>query len=194
MRCLLCTGSLTAAVIAAFAALLTSYVAPAAAGADGKPALLKVEEAEMLVRDYVFAENPKMNPQAAFPVTEVTPKTVRERLGAQVFVVVDGVQLYETFVICEKKVYRIGKAFGGPGVTSMVTADPGGDGRDKLIFAYAWGSGEHRSQVGVLDVLAKMPSQAAAPLAYFGDLGDLTVKNGERGAVEIQAAAKKSAG
>jgi hypothetical protein len=154
---------------------------------DKKAPPLQREEAEKLVRDFIFTEHPKMNPRTQFPLKEVTPRPVWQRLGAQVFQVTEGSQQHETFVIRGKKVYRIGKSFGGQGVRSMVVADPGGDGRDKLIFAYAWGSGEHRSQVAVLDVLAKEPQQVSAPQAYFGDLGDLEVKNGEGGEVEIYA-------
>src|SRR5262249_17091443 len=159
-----------------FAALVADRTESGAADAVGRPSPLKVEDAAALVRAYILAETPKMNPRAEFPVQDVTPKQVWQRLGAQVFQVVEGVQVHEAFVIRGRKVYRIGAAFGGPGLTSMVVADPAGDGREKLVFAYGWGSGDHRSQVGVLDVLAEKPQEVAAPQAYFGDLGDLTVK------------------
>ena len=188
MRPSLLAGLLTtAAAAASFAALVAGRAASAAADADGQPSSLTVAEADELVRAYVFAEKPRMNPRAACPVKDVTPKAVWERLGVQVFQVVKGVQMRETFVIRGRQVYRIGTAFGGPGVTSIIVADPAGDGLDKLVFAYGWGSGEHRSQVGALDVLAEKPQQITAPQVYFGDLGDLTVKNGQAGAVEIYA-------
>jgi hypothetical protein len=160
---------------------------PSPATPDNKVPRLPLAEAEKLVRAFIFTEQPKMNPRAEFPLKDITPEPVWQRLGAQVFAVTDGVQRHETFVIRRRQVSRIGRSFGGKGVRSMVVADPGGDGRDKLIFAYAWGSGEHRSQVAVLDVLAKAPQQVSAAQAYFGDLGDLEVKNGAEGAVEISA-------
>jgi hypothetical protein len=158
-------------------------------GKEKKP--LKVEEVEKLVRDLIFEENPKMNPTAQFPLKEITTKEVWDRLGAQVFQVIEGVQACETFVIREKKVYRIGVGFGGHGVKSLAVADPSGDGQDKLIYAYSWGSGEHRSKVAVFDCLAKEPKQVVAPQAYFGDLGDLAVTKGKGNAVEIYAGKRK---
>jgi hypothetical protein len=148
---------------------------------------LTVAGAEKLVRDPIFTENPKMNPTAQFPLKDITTKAVWERLDAQIFQVTEGVRAHETYVIKDKKVYHIGSGFGGKGVSSVVVADPNGDGRDKLIFAISFGSGEHRSQVGVFDVLAKKPEQVVAPQTYFGDLGDLVLKNGERQKVEILA-------
>jgi hypothetical protein len=152
---------------------------------------MKVEEAEKLVRDFIFKENPKMNPEAQFPVKDITIKAVWDRLGAQVFQVTEGVRAHETYVIKDKKVYHIGSGFGGHGVASMVVADPNGDGRDKLIFAYSWGSGIHRSHVGVFDLLAKEPEQVVAAQAYYGGLGDLMVQNGEKQTVEVFAGKEK---
>jgi hypothetical protein len=146
---------------------------------------MKVEEAEKLVREYIFAEKPKMNPTAQFPLKDITTKDVWDRLGVQVFKVTEGVQNLETFVIRNDKVFRIGNGFGGRGVTSLAVADLSGGGQDKLVYAYSWGSGVHRSHVGVFDVLAKEPVQATALQAYFGDLGDLEVKQGEKQTVEV---------
>ncbi len=148
---------------------------------------LKIEEAEKLVRDYIFAENPKMNPTAQFPVKDITTKPVWDRLGAQVFQVTEGVRACESFVVKDKTVYHIGAGFGGQGVKSLVVADPNGDGRDKLVYGFSWGSGRHRSQVAIFDLLAKEPQEVSAPQAYNGNLGDLEVKNGEKQAVEVYA-------
>jgi hypothetical protein len=164
---------------------------PPADRSEKKTPPLTVAEAEKLVRDSIFTENPKMNPTAQFPLKDITTKPVWQRLDAQLFLVTDGVRAHETYVIKDKKVYHIGSGFGGKGVSSVVVADPNGDGRDKLIFAYSFGSGVHRSQVGVFDVLAKKPEQLVAPQAYFGDLGDLVVRNGERQKVEVLTGDRK---
>lgn len=152
---------------------------------ERKSPRLKVGEAEKLVRDLIFIEKPTMNPTAQFPLKDITTKAVWDRLGAQVFQVTEGVQACESFFIKAKKVYRIGQGFGGHGVTSMAVADPDVNGRDKLIFTYSWGSGIHRSHVAVFDCLAKEPVQVVAPLAYFGDLGDVAVKSGEGQQVDV---------
>lgn len=65
--------------------------------------------------------------------------------------------------------------------------DPNHDRRDKLIFAFSWGSGTHRSQVAIFDALAAEPVQFFAPQAYFGDLGDLAVKAVEGQTVDVYA-------
>jgi len=164
---------------------------PPAESREKKAAPIKVAEAETLVRAYIFIENPKMNPTAQFPLKEITIERVWGRLDAQIFKVTEGVRADETYVIKDRKVYHIGIGFGGQGVTSMVVADPSGDGRDKLIFAFSSGSGIHRSQVAVFDLLAKKPKQYIAPQAYFGNLGDLMVKNSEAGTVEVLAGDRK---
>jgi hypothetical protein len=180
---------LTIAILAVFASSFPVSSAPADKTKENKP--LKVEEAEKLVRTFIFEENPKMNPAAQFPFKEITTKEVWDRLGVQVFQITEGAQVCETLVIQGKKIHRIGVGFGGQGVTSLVVADPSGDGRPKLVYAYSWGSGEHRSQVAVFDCLAKEPKQVVAPQAYFGDLGDLTVTKGKGKAVEIYAGKRK---
>ncbi len=199
MRYLLALGSLTVVGVAVLATLGSATSGPfdnekesASSEPPAKQKMpLKVEEAEKLVRDIIVHENPKMNPKARFPLKEITTEAVRDRLGAQVFQIKEGVQMGETFVIRAKKVHRIGQSFGGDGVTSLIVADPSGDGRDKLIYAYSWGSGIHRSHVAVFDCLANEPKQIVAPQAYFGNLGDLAVKNGKRDAVEIYAGKRK---
>jgi hypothetical protein len=152
---------------------------------------LKVAGAENLVRKFIFDQNPKMNPAAEFPLKDLTTKAMWERLDAQAFQVTEGVRAHETYVIKDKKVYHIGSGFGGHGVSSIAVADPNGDGRDKLIFAYSFGSGDHRSHVAVFDVLAKNPEEVIAPQAYFGRGGDLAVKNGEGQKIEIYAGDQK---
>jgi hypothetical protein len=195
MRYLLALGSTAVTVLAVLASSfpvssepLNDTKGPANAelpGKEKKP--LKVEEAEMLVRCFIFAENPEMNPAAQFPLKEITTKEVWDGLGVQVFQITED---HQTLVIKGKKIHRIGAGVGGWGVTSLVVADPSGDGRPKLIYAYSWGSGSHFSQVAVFDCLAKEPNEVVAQ-AYLGDLGDLAVTKGQGNAVEIYAGKQK---
>jgi hypothetical protein len=152
---------------------------------------LKVAGAENLVRKFIFDQNPKMNPAAEFPLKDLTTKAVWDRLDAQVFQVTEGVRAHETYVIKGKKVYHIGSGFGGHGVSSIAVADPNGDGRDKLVFAYSWGSGIHRSHVGVFDILAKEPAEVVAPQAYYGRGSDLEVKNSDKQTIEVYVGDQK---
>lgn len=53
-----------------------------------------------------------------------------------------------TFVLCGGKVVPIGYAFGGFGVTGFAYSKD----TNVLYFAYSWGSGMHRSHLGMLDL------------------------------------------
>jgi len=111
-----------------------------------------LETAGRLVREEIFRDNPRMNPDAVFPIEEITTDEVRRDLGLQVFKVTEKatVQQDETFVVRDGRARRIARGIGGKGVTSMVPADLDGDGRKELVFSFSWGSGRHRSEVGAL--------------------------------------------
>lgn len=127
---------------------------------------MELKEAEKLVRDHIFKENPKMNPTAQFPLKEVTTNAIWKRLSVQVFKVTEGVRDSETFVIKSGKVFGIGIGFGGPGVGSLGVADLDKSG-PTLVYTYGWGSGIHRCHLAICDVLAKEPKEYAAPEVYF---------------------------
>ena len=110
---------------------------------------------EDLVRAQILRENPGMNPEARFPMTEITPAQARETLGVQLFRIEESAttQCYETFAVRKGEVARLGTGFGGMGVGSTLLTDLDGDRAPDLVFVYSWGSGRHRSQVGVLRVV-----------------------------------------
>jgi hypothetical protein len=156
--------------------LLVVFLCPCAGLAQGEKAKrLTVPEAENVVRAHIYAKNPRMNPDAKFPLKDLTTDAVWKRLGVQVFQVTEGVQAHETYVVKKNQVFLIGKGFGGQGVNSLCVADLNGDSRPELVYSFSWGSGIHRSQVGVFDVLAKKPREYVAPGAFYG-MDDLTVK------------------
>jgi hypothetical protein len=149
--------------------LLVVFLCPGAGIAQQEKAKrLTVPEAENVIRVEIYAKNPRMNPDAKFPLKELTTDAVWKRLGVQVFQVTEGVQAHETYVVKKKQVFLIGTGFGGQGVNSLCVADLNGDGRPELAFSFSWGSGIHRSQVGVFDVLAKKPKQYVVPGAFYG--------------------------
>jgi hypothetical protein len=133
--------------------------APGEAG----PARLTPAQAVKAVRAHLFG------PGAANDLTlrELTTDQVWKRLGVQVFQVASETREGETFVIRRGRVIPIGRAFGGPGVTSLCVADLKRDGRPWLFYSFAWGSGVHRSQVGALDCLAAEPKEVIATPANF---------------------------
>jgi len=110
---------------------------------------VSLADATALVRAHLFTAKPTMNPAAEFPLKETTPAEVSERMRTQVFTVTAGIAQFQSFVIHSGQVSPLGRSFGGFGITSMVVTDLDGDGRPELAFAYSWGSGIHRSQVGI---------------------------------------------
>ena len=90
-----------------------------------------------------------MNPAAEFPLKELTTAEIWDRLHAQVFVVINGVYVDQCYIIHDGTISPLGESFGGSGVMSMCVSDLAGDGRPRLVFSYSWGSGIHRSLVGV---------------------------------------------
>src|ERR1700722_8091475 len=77
------------------------------------PTRLSLSEATIAVRAEIFRSIPKMNPSADFPLKELTTADVWDRLHAQVFAVTDGVQEDQAFIIRDRRVYPLGKGFGG---------------------------------------------------------------------------------
>ncbi len=83
-----------------------------------------------------------------FDISEVTPEEVKKEIGCQIFRL-NGE--YSTYVVNNSKVFTIGFGFGGFGITSIKTCDFDRDGQRDLIYTYSWGSGLHRSNIGILN-------------------------------------------
>ncbi|MGA1606011.1 MAG: hypothetical protein ACO4CT_03445 [Planctomycetota bacterium] len=148
----------------------------ASCGVPSDPARIEharvdMPEAHRLVRDAIFGATPGMNPDVVTPVRERTPDGCFERLGFQVFEVTAGVRDGATF-----RVDRSGASllFGGPGGFGLHTAlvvDLDGDGREELVYAWSWGSGIHRTDVGCLRRGADGAwQQLGADVSYAGNL------------------------
>src|SRR6185436_641974 len=105
-------------------------------------------------------------------------------LGVQIFQITGDVQTHETFVIRDKKVFKIGIGVGGQGVPSICVADLNQDKTPELVYAYSWGSGVHRSHVAVFDCLAAEPREYVLPQGYF-HTDDLAVKRVNDQKVEV---------
>ena len=126
-----------------------------AGGAASQPATtakvqrVSLEEATKVVRAEIYRRQPQMNPAAKFPLKELTTDDVWKRLAVQVFVVTEGVQQCQTYIVRGAEATAIGASSGGWGVMSMCVADLDGDGKPELVFTHSSGSGVHRSNVGV---------------------------------------------
>jgi hypothetical protein len=111
---------------------------------------ISVEEAEGLVRDWIFEKNPDMNPKEDFPLEETTTEEVWRRTGGQLFKIKDGnVLLFMTLFIRDKQVLPLGISFGGFGITDIYVMDLDQDGEVELLYTFSWGSGIHRSHIAI---------------------------------------------
>jgi RNA polymerase sigma factor (sigma-70 family) len=130
---------------------------------------MELNEAEKLVRKDIYEKNPDMNPNATFPLIEITTDEVWKGLQTQVFKVKGNVLGNESYVIRNGKVSHIGQGFGGFGVSSLGVADLDKSGHPLLVYVFSWGSGIHRAHIGAFDVAAKEPVQFVAPQVYFSE-------------------------
>src|SRR5262249_5419376 len=134
----------------------------------------------------------KMNPEAQFPLRELTTDAVWKRLHLQVFQVTEGVRQCETYVIKSGEVFGIGAGFGCVGVNSLGVADLNQSGRPALVYTYSWGSGIHRSHVALCDISGKEPKQYVAPQAYFSaGIEDLSLQVVNDQTVEVSVGDQK---
>ena len=80
---------------------------------------------------------------------DITPEDVKKDLNCQIFKINYSC---DTFVICKSKLFLIGTGSGGYGTVSIKTCDFDKNGQKDLIYTYSWGSGLHRSQIGVYNL------------------------------------------
>lgn len=114
------------------------------------------------------------NPGDDFNVMERTTDDAWKRLGIQVFRVTGPEHLAaETLVVRNGKADLIGRSFGGDGVTSIAVGEAGKK-KSVLVYAFNWGSGVHRSQIGVYDPTTA--TQTLLPVSNFS-FQDFQVKN-----------------
>ena len=124
------------------------------------PQRLSIEAAGARVAGYLRREKPGANIDKTFGVADLTTDAVWDQLHAQIVKVKEGqVEQNEAFVLYGDRIEPIGRAFGGDGVTSIIVADLAGDKKPLLVYSFAWGSGEHRSEIGILDLHGKQPKE-----------------------------------
>jgi len=130
----------------------------------------------------------------------VTPDFVSEYSDFQIFKYDKSAA---SFLQYDGEVYALGEHIGGCGVTSFALAYLNTDGRYELYFAFSWGSGLHRAQVGCFDPVKKEASvfdyalMDADLMLTQGEDGALSVCRAELGMksfVELSAAPKETVG
>jgi hypothetical protein len=170
-----------------------------AASADDSKNEPKAEEVKKLAADvvrqrvlkFLHDQNPNLNPTFDCTVNDITTDEVWKGLHVQVVKIKSEALNNTAFMIRQNDVCTLGDSFGGQGVTSLAVADLNGDGKPLLFFAFAFGSGEHRSMIGAVDCRAKEPVQLVAPLVNYNFGHDYQVKPDGKTAVEVYAGKEK---
>ena len=121
------------------------------------------------MRARVFADNPKMNPSVTTPLVELTTEEMWQRLGLQLYSVTEGVAQCRSFLVLDRRAHPLAGGFGGHGLQSACVTDLDGDGAAELTYSYSWGSGVHRTQLGVCVFDGETPRPRDAALAFAGD-------------------------
>ena len=91
---------------------------------------------------------PKEDKLRYYTMLDITPKNVKTEIGCQIFKVN---YTCETYVLYKSKLFQIGIGFGGFGLVSLATCDFDGNKQKDIIYTFSWGSGLHRSQIGVFN-------------------------------------------
>lgn len=122
-------------------------------GCGGKPEIpvipyerISVEEAEELVRAWMFDRNPDMNPAAEFPLEDVTAEEVWRQLGGQIFKLKDPFVGFDLVLILDGRIIILGN---GVDPENMCITDLNEDGEAELLYTYSWGSGILRSGIAI---------------------------------------------
>lgn len=74
-----------------------------------------------------------------------------------------------TYVVRGQECLSLGTSFGGNGVYSIIAADINKDGKPDLVYASSWGSGLHRTNIGVVEVGDKLIEHKAPDMLLFED-------------------------
>jgi hypothetical protein len=150
------------------------------------PQRLSMAAASDKVTDYVRRQKPDSKIDQSFAVTDLTTDVVWTQLHAQIVKIKTGpVEEAATFVLSGDRIHRIGRAFGGNGVTSIAVGDLAGDKHPVLIYAFAYGSGRHRSEIGILDLQSKeLKEMRLAPINFSTD--DFALRRvADSGAIQV---------
>ena len=133
---------------------------------------LSVSKAEQLVAGWVQAHKPHDGSawHSRPRLKELTPPDLWDRAGAQVFKQAgdtSSIEEVDAYLIKGKKVYPLGTGFGGSGLESLAVCDLDRDSRLELVYTYSWGSGIHRTHLGVVRLDTPAPLQIDTELVIM---------------------------
>lgn len=109
---------------------------------------------------------------------EITPDGYNEKYGIRIF---KFEKSFESYLLYDGILHRLGESFGGFGVNSIVVSDVDSDGNPELYCAYSWGSGIHSCRIGQFD----FEDQTFTTLEYVNYVRDFYLIEAGEGIVEL---------
>lgn len=103
-----------------------------------------------LAEDIGFDKLPRMYPDDI--CYNVTPEYIENQTGCMIFKYNESC---ESFLLADGKIYPLGTGFGGFGLTDIQLCDFDRNGKEDLLYTYSWGSGMHRSEIGLFNLTTK---------------------------------------
>jgi hypothetical protein len=109
-----------------------------------------VAELLQLAKDIGYDHLPQMYPDDT--CYHVTPDYIYSETGCRIFKYSESC---ETFLQTDGQIYSLGTGFGGFGLTDLQLCDFDRNGQADLLYTYSWGSGIHRSEIGLFNLTTK---------------------------------------
>ena len=144
---------------------------------------IELEQATKLVSDLIASRRGSSGADTDVSLEELGTEEMWEVLGVQLYKVISGLDLWNSFVVHDGRAHFLATGFGGHGIQSACVSDLDGDGEAELTYTYSFGSGVHRSHVAVFRFAVDGPVQEEVPMAF---VGDLFVRGTARGGVAVE--------
>ena len=119
--------------------------------------------------DYSFYGELKKNaPELYSELIDITPKEIKDKCSIYKFTYGRcGGLTGCAFLVYDNEVYPLGTAVGGWGVTEFAYINQ--NGQNMLYYIYSWGSGMHRSHIGVFNFDTKEQMDTGSLYDIFKD-------------------------
>ena len=147
---------------------------------------ISVPEAERLIAGWVKVHRPHDGAtwHSRPHLKELTPQELWDRAKAQVFKQRDyteSIEEVDAYLIQGMKICPLSVGFGGNGLDSLCVCDLNHDSKPELAYTFSWGSGIHRTHLGVIRLDSGVPIPVNAEYVMTGDMrverqSDQTVK------------------
>lgn len=98
---------------------------------------------------------------------DITPAAFKDIL--KVYKTPESNSSMPTYAVRGSECLSLGTSFGGSGVYSVIAADVNHDGKQELVYACSWGSGMHRTNIGLVEVGKRLVEYRAPDALLFDD-------------------------